>query len=90
MKIQYCSDLHLEKIDNKVWCFEEMRLAPAGDVLVIAGDFYMLKLDFDVVKRFADMYAKQYEAIYWVPGNHEYYGSCAINAAKKVKKKMRP
>ncbi|MEL6863968.1 MAG: metallophosphoesterase [Bacteroidota bacterium] len=71
MKIQICSDLHLEFPDNRNW-LKAHPLVPKGDVLLIAGDTYYLnrsyhKLDF--IKRVAD----EFEAVYLIPGNHEYY-----------------
>lgn len=37
MKIQYCSDLHMEFHDNMRF-MKSLPLEPVGDVLVIAGD----------------------------------------------------
>lgn len=39
MKIQYCSDLHLEFSDNlRMMNAKEPAIEVAGDILVIAGD----------------------------------------------------
>jgi len=63
MKLQIVNDLHLE--------LGHMYLPPAGDVLVLAGDIGVLKkpgyLD-DIEK-----WAKNYEAVIYVAGNHEFY-----------------
>lgn len=37
MKIQYCSDLHMEFRENMRF-MKSMPLEPVGDVLIIAGD----------------------------------------------------
>lgn len=76
MKVQICSDLHLEFASNRNW-IKENPLTALGDILVIAGDTYYLGKDYaelDFIKRVAD----QFEAVYLIPGNHEYYGDFDI------------
>ncbi|MEO5893597.1 MAG: metallophosphoesterase [Ferruginibacter sp.] len=73
MKIQYCSDLHLEFPENKKY-IEKHFVQPAGEILLLAGDILPLNLDprhYPFFKFIAD----NFEAVYWIPGNHEYYGS---------------
>ncbi len=71
--IQYCSDLHLEFDLNRKW-IRKYPLEVRGDILLLAGDimpFTQLGQHDD----FLDFVARNYKAAYWIPGNHEYYGS---------------
>ena len=73
LTIQYCSDLHLEFDLNKKWV-SKYPLEVKGDILLLAGDvvpFAQLPLHQD----FFDFVSKSYKAVYWIPGNHEYYHS---------------
>lgn len=68
MKIDYVSDLHLEK--------SPLRLPKSNsDILILAGDIYHVSLfDYNISGFFDDISSK-YEHIIYVPGNHEYYDS---------------
>ncbi|MVN90495.1 metallophosphoesterase [Mucilaginibacter aquatilis] len=72
MKIQFASDLHLEFAENKTFIAKNP-LEPAGDILILAGDIIPLR-DIDHYKSFFDLLSDSYSHVYWVPGNHEYYG----------------
>ena len=72
MKIQYCSDLHLEMAENLRFLTRNP-LTPTGEILVLAGDIMTI----DVSPKFNDFInfaSDHYAAVYWLPGNHEYYG----------------
>lgn len=87
MKIQYCSDLHLEFPENKKF-LEQFPIEPVGEVLILAGDI----LPFALHKRettFIDFVADNYEMVYWIPGNHEYYHYDIALVADPLLEKLR-
>lgn len=87
MTLQYCSDLHLEFSANESW-LREHPLIPTGDILVMAGDI----VPFSQIERhrwFFDLLSQQYEAVYWLPGNHEYYGSYIDQRSGSFKEAIR-
>lgn len=71
--IQYVSDLHLEFPENRNW-LRSNPIEPKGDILILAGDIctfnHSYKLD-----PFFDLWSSQFKHVYYIPGNHEYYGS---------------
>lgn len=71
MILQYCSDLHLEFTQNKLY-IEHNPLQPKGDILILAGDI----IPFGHIarqKEFFDYVSDNFATTYWIPGNHEYY-----------------
>lgn len=73
MKIQYCSDLHLEMPMNLQY-LQENPLKVFGDILIIAGD--LVPFDkLNIFKSYLVEICEKFEKVFWLPGNHEYYFS---------------
>lgn len=73
MKIQYCSDLHLEFPHNRDF-IKNNPIISEGEILLLAGDILPFAL-LDKPSDFLDLVSNSFEKVYWIPGNHEYYGS---------------
>lgn len=87
MKIQYCSDLHLEFPKNNKH-MKKHPLEVMGEVLILAGDILPFALH-KMQTGFIDAIADQFEMIYWIPGNHEYYSFDAATVANPLLEKIR-
>jgi len=88
MKIQYCSDLHLEFQENKNY-LNRFPLKPAGEILVLAGDIVLFKT-MDEHDDFFNYCSDNFEATYWIPGNHEYYQYDLADVKTPLNEKIRP
>ena len=70
MKIQYCSDLHLEFTENKNF-LDKNSIQPMGEIFLLAADSipfaFLNEHDY-----FFDFVSDNFETVYWLPGNHEY------------------
>lgn len=71
MKIQYCSDLHLEFEQNSKY-IEQNPLKICGEILILAGDIVPLDEKF-FNHPFFSFISDNYKNVFWVPGNHEFY-----------------
>jgi len=71
MRIQYCSDLHLE-FDHNSKYLEKNPIPVSGDILMLAGDIVPLH-DENFKHPFFSFIADNYKYVYWIPGNHEFY-----------------
>ena len=87
MKIQYCSDLHLEFPENRKF-LRRNTLSVVGDILVLAGDVVCFH-DLGKGQEFIDFVCDHYSAVYWVPGNHEYYGADIFDKPSPLFEKLR-
>jgi predicted phosphohydrolase len=87
MKIQYCSDLHLEFPENQKF-LRRNPLMTVGDILVLAGDAVTFR-DLEKGHEFIDFVCDRYSAVYWVPGNHEYYGTDIASKPNLLYEKIR-
>lgn len=88
MKVQYCSDLHLEFPENRKFLTRNS-LKPAGEILLLAGDIITFR-EMEKVREFFDFVSDNYSEVYWVPGNHEYYGSGITEKRNPLWEDIRP
>ncbi|MFI5151326.1 MAG: metallophosphoesterase [Bacteroidia bacterium] len=88
MFIQYCSDLHLEFPENRKF-IKNNPLIPKAEILILAGDILPFAL-LDKPCEFLDIVSGSFEAVYWVPGNHEYYHYDMAEKNTVLNEKIRP
>jgi predicted phosphohydrolase len=87
MKIQYCSDLHLEFPFNKKY-LKANPIKPEGEILLLAGDIIPFT-EIEKENDFFNFLSDSFEHTYWIPGNHEYYRSDITERAGTFHEKIR-
>ena len=87
MKIQYCSDLHLEFLDNQKWILDNP-IEPRGHILILAGDIILFN-EIHQHQKFFDYISSHFEHTFWIPGNHEYYHSDISQRSGAFEEKIR-
>lgn len=87
MKIQYASDLHLEFPENWNWILNNP-LPVVGDILILAGDIVPIHL-VEQYHVFFDFLSSNFEQVYWLPGNHEFYYNDVAPFARHISKPIR-
>jgi Icc-related predicted phosphoesterase len=87
MRIQYCSDLHLELEKNRKY-LNKNPLDVKGDILILAGDIIPLHDEF-FNDPFFSFISENYKKIFWVPGNHEFYYKDINEYSKSYNVKLR-
>lgn len=87
MKIQYCSDLHMEFRENMRF-MKSLPFLPVGDVLVIAGDVGYLADKILPRLNFWKWAAENYRQVLMIAGNHEFYNNGDIAAQGENWQKM--
>jgi len=89
MKIYYCSDLHLEMVRNFNHIMDNKLFPEGGDVLLLAGDISYLGKDYH--KEYFDIVSQRFKQVYWIAGNHEFYGNYDLQVFEKpVEEKILP
>jgi predicted phosphohydrolase len=54
-------------------------IVPAGDILIIAGDLcYLEQIEYPEITAFFRILSDSFQAVYYIPGNHEFYGTTDI------------
>ena len=87
LTIQYCSDLHLEFELNTKW-INRYPIKAGADILLLAGDIVPFA-QINEHEDFFDYLSRNFKATYWVPGNHEYYGSDIVLRSGSVHEAIR-
>jgi len=91
MRIQYCSDLHLEFEANADY-IKRNPIKPVGDIIILTGDITYLNFYFErqIEKDFISYLSNNFQYVYLMFGNHEFYGGDDISLLDKpVNEKLR-
>jgi predicted phosphohydrolase len=88
MNFQFASDLHLEFAQNKK-LLSKKPIRPVQETLIIAGDLMPLTA-MDQHQDFLNFLSDHFKMTYWLPGNHEYYGSDLATMPSNFEQSIRP
>lgn len=88
MNFQFASDLHLEFAQNKN-LLSKKPILPIQETLIIAGDLMPLNA-MDQHQDFLNFLSDHFKMTYWLPGNHEYYGSDLATMPSNFEESIRP
>jgi predicted phosphohydrolase len=85
MKIQYCSDLHLE-FDANAAFIKNNPIKPVGDIIILAGDITLLDFYYSrqIEKDFINYLSDNFSYAYLMFGNHEFYDGSDIGILDKL------
>lgn len=88
MNFQFASDLHLEFAQNKKR-LSKKPILPVEENLIIAGDLMPLS-EMEQHQDFLNYLSDHFKMTYWLPGNHEFYGSDLAMFPKSFEETIRP
>ena len=88
MNFQYASDLHLEFAQNKKAILKKP-LSMAADILILAGDILPI-CALEQHQDFLNFLSDNFKMTYWLPGNHEFYGSDLATMPSNFEESIRP
>lgn len=83
-KYAIVSDFHLEFRQNKEETFWQTFPKTEADVIICAGDITSLGLPDSTVRYHFEKLCDRFERVVYVPGNHEYYGTCPSDVAHRL------
>jgi predicted phosphohydrolase len=88
MNFQYASDLHLEFAQNKK-ALSKRPIQPTAEILLLAGDIMPLS-EIEKHQDFLNYIADNFKMTYWLPGNHEYFGTDLAPYPSSFQELIRP